>query len=91
MSILKNKFLRNKDIAWRAVEDEALLVHPRKGKVYPLNPVGLRLWQLSEGALTGEEIVQKLLAEFEVKEEELAQDISEFANQLKSEGLLLIQ
>src|SRR5258707_49910 len=48
MSILTAIPKRHPDIAWRAVEDEGLLVDPHTNQVYPLNQIALRVWQESE-------------------------------------------
>ena len=84
------KLRRNEDIAWRAVEDEGLLVDPRKGQVYPLDPVALRLWQMSEGKLTFSEIVSTLLQEYDVSEQDLRRDLSSYVEELKSADLLSV-
>lgn len=78
------------DIAWRAIADEGLLVDPRTGKIYPLDPVGLRLWQMCDGTWKVSEIVQKLLQEFDVTEEVLTQDVVNYVESLQAQDLLLI-
>lgn len=90
MNILASVPTHQPDIAWRAIADEGLLVDPRTGKIYPLDPVGLRLWQMCDGTRKVSEIVQKLLQEFDVTEEVLTQDVVNYVESLQAQDLLLI-
>ncbi len=88
MDILKQTFARNEEVAWRSVVDQGLLVHSRQGLVYPMNPVGMRMWLLLEKPLTGEQLVQQLYSEFDASKEKLSEDASLFLTQCSKEDLI---
>ena len=90
MDILNAIPKRHPDIAWRAVVDEGLLVNPHNSQIYPLNPIGLRVWQESEGNKSVSSIIEELFEEFDAPKDVLSQDIVEFVEKLQSENLLLI-
>lgn len=90
MTAFDCKLVRNEDIAWRGVADEGLLVDPRTGKVYPMDPVAFRLWQMSDGVLPLSQIIETLFNEFDVPKETLEKDIQSFVDELVSHDLLRV-
>lgn len=88
MTAFDCKLARNEDVAWRGVADEGLLVDPRTGRVYPMEPVAFRLWQMSDGALPLSQIIETLLEEFDVPKETLEADIHSFVQELRAHDLL---
>ncbi len=90
MTAFDCKLARNEDIAWRGVADEGLLVDPRTGRVYPMDPVAFRLWQMSEGSSSLSQIIETLLDEFDVPKETLETDIQGFVQELISHDLLRV-
>lgn len=80
---------RHPDIAWREVVDEALVVDPRTGKIYPLNAVGATIWRQLDGTRDVKEIENGIVREFEVPQEEAARDVEEFVSSLKEQQLIV--
>lgn len=56
--------------------------------LFILNELGSFLWDRLEQAETAADLVQEVLAEYEVSEEEARSDIMEFLNNLKMLGIL---
>ncbi len=78
---------RRKEIAWRRIDDEALLINTRKDEMCHLNPVASFLWTSLDGALTLKEIARRLVKEYEVGEEQALEDLLEFAAELIDKGV----
>ncbi len=71
--------------------DEAIILNTRTGRYFGLNPVGARVWQLlQERNLTVGEILESLLAEYEVEPYRCRQDLFDLLEQLQSQGLVQI-
>ena len=81
---------RSPEIAWRSVEDEAVLVDPKNGTVYPLNPVAAFCWRRCDGRLSAAEIIDEAFGEFEADERQIEKDLADFIEQLLEKGLVKI-
>ncbi len=83
----------SKDFILRQVMDDYMLIPMGEAAlevsaILTTNEVGAFLWEcLSEGA-EFEQLVQKLVAEFEVNSETAKVDINEFLHELRTNGLL---
>lgn len=78
---------RVKGIAWRIIEEEAVLVDVRRDEVFHLNPTASYLWSMLDGRTSLEEIASRMTAEFEVEKEEALRDVIDFASRLLEKGV----
>lgn len=69
-------------VAARIVDGSAVIVLADAGEVNVLNPVGSRIWELIDGAHSGNDIVQRIVAEYEVTAEQATQDVQAFLQTL---------
>lgn len=88
------RFYRNPDFIFRNVAGEAILIPLLKNvadleAIYTLNEVGVFIWECLELPTTVAEIKEKIMAEFEVEESLLENDIQQFIVELKEAGILL--
>ncbi len=58
-------------------------------QIFTLNEVGASIWQLLDGKKSLAEISEELLNEFNVEEDQLRTDLSEFIAKLKDSGLIV--
>ncbi len=58
-----------------------------QGKMHSLNILGTEIWKLCDGR-TMDDIVTELQKSFDVEEETLREDVSEFLNNMKEESLI---
>lgn len=98
------KIYRNPDVMWREEDEfreqaykgldtgedvaeigTSILLH--SGKMHSLNVLGTEIWKLCDGK-TLEEIISTLMDTFDVEEDVLRKDISEFLQNMKEEGLV---
>ena len=81
------------DFVLREIAGDLLLVPTGKtaldlNGMLTLNEVGGEIWKLLDEVETEEEIVDRLLTEYEVEREELQKDVREFIGRLQELGNL---
>lgn len=57
---------QNENVAWRKIEGEGFLIDPEDSRLYRLNGVATRIWELCEDAISVEGIADALCREFDV-------------------------
>jgi hypothetical protein len=82
---------RNPDAAWRVFEDGAVIVSPTESVMHSLNPVATRIWELADGTLTMNEILDVVVEEFDVTRDQATADMADFADALSDKGMLTIE
>jgi hypothetical protein len=80
-----------REVPWRTLDTEALVVDVKGGLLYPLNSVGARIWELCDGARSVEEIVGVLAREFDAPEATIRADALEFVERLAAARLVSIE
>ncbi len=75
---IMEKYGRNKQVLDGELDDNQVMMDLEKGKFFGLNPVGKRIWDLIEQPKSFIEIIQYLLAEFDVSEEQCVQEVTVF-------------
>jgi hypothetical protein len=90
--MLKNYVLRNeKKVAWRIVDGEAVILVPENSTFHTLNTTGTRIWELADGKLSTDEIIQKICEEFKVEKEKVEGNIKKFITELVNKELFIIK
>jgi hypothetical protein len=80
---------RHPDSAFRPIAEEGgLVVLPGRAEVKVLNPVGIRIYGLLDGAHSVGEIADVIAAEYEVGETEALNDVRAFLDELHAHGML---
>ena len=81
---------RAPSVASRALEGEAVLVHPAQQKVTVLNAVGARLWELTDGERSVADLARMIADEYEVSLVKAQADALAFCHDLVRRGLLTL-
>ena len=76
------------DVVSRRLGDSAVLVHLETNRVFELNETGARVWELLREGRTCEQIVERLVAEFDVEPGQASSTLLELLGDLRREGLL---
>jgi hypothetical protein len=76
------------DIVSRRLDDQTVLVNLRTNRIFELNRTGARLWELLGEGSSESQIVERLLAEFEVPQEQLEREVRALLDSLLDEGLI---
>jgi len=80
----------NPDIIGRVVDNEAVLVMPKQGKVKVLNEVGAAIWELIDGERSIQQIATELCTQFEIDPSTAEADTIKFIADLYEKELVSI-
>lgn len=79
---------QNKQYIASDMNGETVMMNVESGKYYNLGMVGGRIWELSSSPVSLQNIVNTLVAEYDVSYEVCLEQVSEFAGQMFKEGLI---
>jgi hypothetical protein len=80
-----------KDVMFRELDGEAVLLNLESGKYYGLDPVGLRIWQFVQRTPLLRSVWQSMQDEFDAAADTLHRDLLKFIDELSGEGLITLQ
>ncbi len=80
--------VRSSSVLWRELDGEAILLDPRAGCSYNLNPVGTLIWKLLDGQHDAEAIVTAICEAYEVEPEQAERDMQHLLNELLTNKLV---
>lgn len=69
---------------------EAVIVVPRKREIHRLNEVATLLWQELEAERSVEELVDRVVEEFEIDAERAAADVRTFLDEMAKRDLVVV-
>jgi hypothetical protein len=81
---------KNKDAAFRVVDEVAVVVNPESGMIYVLNEMGTYIWQLLQGTITVNDICNAVHEAFEASKEQISADVQAFLGELAKKQLIVI-
>ena len=76
------------DVAARRLEDEVVLVNLQTNHIYSLNATGSRVWELLDVPRTRAEVVDALVAEFDVERATIERETDELLASLSDAQLI---
>ena len=85
---METEIRQAEDVAFRVIGDAAVLVTSKEPLVYWLNTVATRVWELADGSRDAAAIAGELCGEFEVEQEQAAEDVEKMVEAFVSKGLL---
>ena len=77
-----------KDVLWKIVEDEAVIVESEKDVYSYLNQTGTEIWKMIDQNCDLQTIQKTLLEKYDSDEQTLKQDISDVIDQLLEQDLI---
>lgn len=77
-------------VMFRDLDGEAVVLELESGRYFGLNETGTRMWLLLQEHGSLQEVLRVLLAEYEVAEERLREELLSFVHTLCSQRLLQI-
>jgi len=81
-------FTPHPDLEVQVLDGEAVILNTRTGAYFGTNPVGTHIWQLYAEGKTVAEVVDGVVARFEVDAERAQADVLAFTESLLKGGLL---
>ncbi|HUU00549.1 MAG TPA: PqqD family protein [Myxococcota bacterium] len=85
---LESRVQRQKEVAWRMIDGEAVIITPADSTMHTLNDVGTRIWELMTGDRSLAEMAELLCAEFDVDKGRAEKDTIWFVECLSKKGLV---
>jgi Coenzyme PQQ synthesis protein D (PqqD) len=82
---------RNEQVIAQKASSDFLLFDMNDGNYYSLNEVGCRIWELCDGNHSIAQIVESLVAEYDVPAETLTKDAWELIEKLRTGKLIVEQ
>jgi len=79
---------RNPDLIGASIDDELVMMSVEQGQYYGLGGVGPRVWDLLEEPHTLDQLVDRVLEEFEVERAVCEKDMVGFLEQMEEFGLI---
>lgn len=82
--------IKDDDVLFTSMGEDAVLLHVQRGDYYSLNKVGARLWMLVDGTKSIDELAKLITEEFEITHDQAVNDVAELAEQLVKEELVKV-
>ena len=79
------------DVLFQLLRDESVLLDLNNEQYIGLDPVATRIWQLLTENGDVEDVVKKMLQEYDVDEARLYKDLASFIADLSSQGLVEVE
>lgn len=80
--------VRDDAVVWREVDEEVVLLHLLSSDYMALNPSAAVLWPPMVEGTTRDELVERLVEEFELTSEQATTDVDAFLEQCRTGDLL---
>ena len=81
--------VQHEEVVYTNLEDGAVLLHLETRFYYSLNEAGQVIWRLLDSAESLEDLLQKLVAEYEVGTQQATESVSKFLQELEREQLTI--
>lgn len=81
---------RKPDSVFSKMDEEVVMMCVEKNKYFGLNPVGSKIWGLIEKPISVQQLIDKLLDEYEVDEELCFSETVSYLDDLYRKGLIII-
>jgi len=80
---------RDAELPFQKLEEETIVLDPRRREVHLLNETAARIWELQASPRSLDDLTATLGDEYDVGEAELREAVSECVDGLSSKGLLV--
>lgn len=85
---MSGKPVRARHVRWGAVGDGFVLYNSVSDSYFQVNEVGASIWELLDGSLDEQEVVDEIAKEFSVDVDTAKADVAEYVSELLKAGLL---
>ncbi|MEM8993584.1 MAG: PqqD family protein [Acidobacteriota bacterium] len=85
---MPDRFRRRRDVRFRIIDSEAVVLRQQAGETLVLNEVGSRILQLCDEGESFDGVVRSISQEFDVEPPQAEADARQFISQLVDAGIL---
>jgi len=86
---MKTKGIKpSKNIIWKKVDNETVLLNKKNGYYYSLDPIGTEIWAYITKGLTVDGIADKITDRYRTTREKAKKDINSLLRNLKKEKII---
>lgn len=82
------KYKRVLGLPWQKIEEEVLVLQPKKKMAHEMNQVASDLWFNLEEAKTLEELTDSLCSDYEVERETVRKDVEQVLSELQEKEMI---
>jgi len=91
IKILNNFLIKNrKIIAWRIIDNQAVVINLKEETFNVLNSEGTRIWRLVDGETTVNEIIEKTCREYKINRNRVEKKCMEFIKEMQDKKLIVL-
>jgi hypothetical protein len=80
---------RHPEVVYTDLEDGAVLLHGETKFFYSLNEIGAAIWRWLDSSDTERGLVERLVAEYDVREDAAGSSVTEFIGELERHQLII--
>jgi hypothetical protein len=80
----------NPEVIAKRLDQVTVLVEISTSRMFELNETGTRVWELLSQGFNVEQIVQRLVSEFEVEDSQASEELKILLSQLQDQGLVAV-
>ena len=80
--------VRSPSVAWQTVDGETVLLRHKEKELLGLNEVGGRIWEMSDGASSIDQMIAVIATAYRVSAEAARNDVQVFVRELLALGAL---
>ncbi len=81
---------RNKNLLFNEIDGEVVMLSIENSEYYGMDKIGSRIWELIESPVSVNELIDKLLEEYDVTRDQCTHDTTGFLEQLAEKKLIYI-
>lgn len=82
------KQVKKKDVPWRIIDGEAIIVQVDNAEVIHLNKVGTFIWKNIEGKKKISDLIEDVCQNFDVDKDSAKKDVLEFIDEMVKKDLI---
>jgi len=84
------KISRDQNLSSAKMDGDTVMMSEEKGMYYGLNPMAGKIWDMLQNPISPDEIIARLLDEFEVEKNTCEKEVIKFLDKLDNNDLLVI-
>ena len=83
------QYIPSTKLSWREVHGELVAIDTNNGEYHVFNPIGKLIWLSIDEGQSVNDILEKILKEYDVNKDSVVSDLNEFLVDLCERGLLI--